>query len=220
MEHIGNAIPSIEYKGKETCSRCGNEYKVYQTPRGILGACKPCEDRKLMEKLNLPVKEDLSSMRLKNQAKQISIVPTNLELATINSYQPHHSSQGRAKNWLTRYIRDFEKGTAQSLVLSGQAGLGKSHLAFATKRALQQRGFHVVYIDAPRLLDRFRDSYDLNTNYTKNSLLDLISRLDVFILDDIGKEYIKGNGDNNETWGSEILNDVLEVRQGKAKIMR
>ena len=218
MQQAKAFLSSIKKAGEKTCESCGHVYPVYETPRGVLGACKPCEDRKLKESLNLPNKDDLDDIKTKNFIERFTVVPNHLKDATINSYQAITPSQRALKEWLVDLVKNFEKRPSDSLVVSGKAGLGKSHVAYAAAKALKNRGYKVLYIEVPRLLDFFRKTFDDYNSYSKDELYDMIDNLDLLILDDIGSEYIKGNESGQETWASEVLFNVLNLRQGKRKI--
>lgn len=218
MQQAKAFLSSIKKAGEETCEVCGHIYPVYKTPRGILGACKPCEDRKLKESLNLPSKDELEGIKAQNFIERFTVVPTHLEKATVNSYQAISQSQIALKEWVVDLIKNFEMRQYDSLVVSGKAGLGKSHVAYATVKALKNRGYKVLYIEVPKLLDYFRNVYDNHAKYSKDDLYNMIENLDLLVLDDIGSEYIKGNENGQETWASEVLFNVLNLRQGKRKI--
>ncbi|MFD2637715.1 ATP-binding protein [Piscibacillus salipiscarius] len=219
MQQAKAFLSSIKRAGEEICESCGNVYPVYETPRGILGACKPCEDRKLKESLNLPSKDELDSIKAKNFIERFTVVPEHLQHATINSYQAITPSQITLKEWVVDLIRNFEVRPSDSLVVSGKAGLGKSHVAYATVKALKSRGYKVLYFEVSKLLDYFRKVYDNHAKYSKDDLYNMIEKLDLLVLDDIGSEYIKGNENGQETWASEVLFNVLNLRQGKRKIV-
>lgn len=218
MESISNFIGKIKPAGEEECSTCGNVYPVFETPRGIMGACKPCEDRKLRESMNLPKQEDLDDVKAKNFINRFTVIPDHLENVTVNSYEPFTSSQIQLKNWTVNFIKNFDDKEGESIVVSGKAGIGKSHLAYATAKALKKQGYKVLYIETPKLLDFFRQAYNDGAKYTQDELYRMLKGLDLLVLDDIGSEYIKGS-DGKESWASEILFNVLNDRQGKRKII-
>lgn len=69
------------------------------------------------------------------------------------------------------------------LVLHGNCGTGKSHLANAIANALE--GWLTLSMTMPNLLDMLRSGYD-NGDY--NELMDLAVTCDLLVLDDIGTE--------------------------------
>ncbi|WP_411955124.1 ATP-binding protein [Alkalibacillus sp. S2W] len=219
MEKVNQHLSSIEQAGERECSNCGNIYPVYKTPKGILGACKPCEDQKLKESLDLPKQEDLPSIKKHRFINRFMSHPDQLEGATIRSYQADSDSQKALREWVIDFVKNFGAKEGDSLVVSGQAGLGKSHVAYATAKALRGQNYKVLYIETPKLLNYFREAYNDWTNYTHDDLYAMLQGLDLLILDDIGAEYIKDSQHGAESWASEILYNVLDDRQGKSKII-
>ena len=85
-----------------------------------------------------------------------------------------------------RYADGFRVG-AESLLLMGGTGLGKTHLSTAIARRVIERGYEVVYESAPNILadfdyDRFRLRGDEEPRAEKYLTADLL------IIDDLGTE--------------------------------
>ena len=73
-----------------------------------------------------------------------------------------------------------------SLLLCGNAGLGKTHAALAIAQTVLEKGFDVVYISAQSLFgqlerDRFADDCPL---------MEAVLEADLLVLDDLGTEYV------------------------------
>jgi DNA replication protein DnaC len=91
------------------------------------------------------------------------------------------------------------------LLLAGNVGSGKSHLAFAIANALLARGVGVYWETVPELLDALRAGFG-DGSYTDR--LQLMQRVPVLILDDLGTE-------NSTQWVSEKLFQLLNHRYMK-----
>lgn len=90
-------------------------------------------------------------------------------------------------NKLRGYAANFSTAS-KSLLLWGQPGLGKTHLALSVASVVLSRGFSVAYIPANDLfaqLDRERFSNDED-----NDTLKTVLNCDLLILDDLGTEYL------------------------------
>jgi len=90
-------------------------------------------------------------------------------------------------NKLRGYAANFSPAS-RSLLLWGQPGLGKTHLALSVASVVLSRGFSVAYIPANDLfsqLDRERFSNDEENETLKTAL-----NCDLLILDDLGTEYL------------------------------
>lgn len=208
----------IKPAGSRNCKTCGNEYKVYETPFGVQGACKTCSDNEL--KKGLPFIEDLQERRERNFIEKFERVPWDLQEATVNSFKPDsdYGSQGEARNLVARFIQGFSNNEGASLVLSGSPGLGKSHLAYAAARALKNQNYKVLYIKASDLLEYVRGTFSPKSELTETQIFDMISGLDLLVMDDVGAEYVKMNDHGYETWVSDVLCKVFDLRLNKPVI--
>lgn len=205
----------ISEVGEEVCPKCGSSFKLYQTPRGVLGACKTCADRELIQSLNLPTVEDLQKMKLSKFVEQLEKVTSDIKNASVKGYKPTHESQIKAKQVVIKYINEFDG--KKSIVFSGNPGVGKSHLAYAATKAIRSKGYTALFIKSTYLLERIKASYSLNSNVSEEQIFDMLELLDLLVIDDIGSEYVKQN-DGYETWASEVLYKILDMRIEKANI--
>ena len=58
------------------------------------------------------------------------------------------------------FVREFPSGNRPGLLLIGEPGSGKTHLAVAALKALLERGHEGVFFDYKNLLDKIRAGYD------------------------------------------------------------
>src|SRR5699024_5132366 len=126
------------------CENCGRLYTLYETSRGVVGACKHCGDQQLLNELNLPSKEAREDRHERKFIAARERVTDDLSRATIESYEPTEKSQIKAKKIATQYVASFDG--IHSLLFSGNCGLGKSHLSFSITKALRQKGYKTLYI--------------------------------------------------------------------------
>lgn len=86
---------------------------------------------------------------------------------------------------LKEYAADFDMKSV-NLLITGNAGLGKTHASLAIAKQVLDKGYDVVYLCSQRLFgqlerDRFADSCPLR---------DAVLEADLFILDDLGTEHV------------------------------
>lgn len=86
-----------------------------------------------------------------------------------------------------RYAQDFTPDS-DGILMSGQTGLGKTHLSLAIADAVIKKGYSVVYCSTPEILRELEKQYygrdDGNT-------MDSLTKCDLLILDDLGAEMEK-----------------------------
>ncbi|MCD9080733.1 DNA replication protein DnaC [Staphylococcus haemolyticus] len=174
----------VEEKHNLKCERCGNTYDYYKFSNGqefrhgcdcsMIQAGKEAEQQRKQKYLN----------RIFNQSN----VNASLRDATVNSYQPQNEYQVQAKNTAIEYVKGFSVDEPKSLILQGSYGTGKSHLAYAIAKAIKQQGYSVAFMHIPMLMERIKATYNRNATETTDELVQLLSSIDLLVLDDVGVE--------------------------------
>lgn len=175
-------IVEEEYNLK--CEKCGNTYDYYKFSNGkefrhgcdcsMIQAGKEAEQQRKQKYLN----------RIFNQSN----VNASLRDATVNSYQPQNDHQVHAKSTAIEYVKGFSIDEPKSLILQGSYGTGKSHLAYAIAKAIKQQGYSVAFMHIPMLMERIKATYNRNATETTDELVQLLSSIDLLVLDDVGVE--------------------------------
>jgi DNA replication protein DnaC len=84
------------------------------------------------------------------------------------------------------FARDFPAEKKPGLLLIGEPGTGKTHLAVAALRILISRGFEGVFFDYQKLLDKIRTGYDQNSGASDRDAYRAALEAPVLLLDDLG----------------------------------
>ena len=96
------------------------------------------------------------------------------------------------------------------LVLVGDCGCGKTHLAVSIAKARLAAGASVLVQTVPDLLDNLRTAFDPNAEVLSfNDLFDHMKTADLLVLDDYGAE-------NTTKWAVEKLFQILNYRYNMA----
>jgi len=184
------------------------------TDDGELSKCRYCEDKKLIEEYNIPkTKEEKERILTKNRARYFSDIPADIKSAKLNDYKAGTDEQKLAKDTAIDFIVNFNG--EKSLVLSGDPGIGKSHIAVAIANALKKE-YSVMFLKSTNLLDLIKESYN-RTDYSESDILNVCADVDLLILDDLGAEYSKPG--DSESWASDIIYKAIDSRLGKSLIV-
>lgn len=90
---------------------------------------------------------------------------------------------------LRDYAADFSPATRESLLLLGNAGLGKTHAALAIAGEVLRQNYDVIYVSCPDFFNKIEAArYDANSD--AETLLQTATNADLLILDDLGTEFV------------------------------
>lgn len=200
---------------KEKCSVCNYGVVItVVTSDGEKSRCRYCEQKKLIDQYDIPLtKQEQERRIIRNHANYFSNIPTDIRNARLNDYVAETETQKKVKGIAVDIITNFNG--EQSLVMSGNPGVGKSHIAVAIVNALRKE-HSVMFIKSTNLLDLIKESYN-GTDYSEMDVLEACRNVDLLVLDDLGAEYSKPG--DSESWASDIIYKVIDSRLGKSLII-
>ncbi|MDD5924290.1 MAG: ATP-binding protein [Clostridia bacterium] len=107
-----------------------------------------------------------------------------------NSKISPRKKMSRIFDYCKNYVKNFNTN-AQSILMQGATGLGKTHLSIAMAYEITKRGYGVIYCSAPEIMRQLEQEYfgkansENKTNDTESALIEC----DLLIVDDLGTEY-------------------------------
>ncbi len=217
--------PSIDKNEFIECEYCKNklyrktiEWELYGAKRTIeldYERCN-CNDAQAywneydLKKLRM-LEEEKKLELMQEFSKRVERIIKNSKMSKRNlsykfgNFEPNNSNQkvfNNLKNYSKKLLNGIEK---KGLILAGDNGVGKTHLACSIANKLIENGTPVIYGTLINLLAELRNSYDTDNNISEMEIIKLYENVDLLIIDDLGKE-------KPSEWGLEKLFTIINSR--------
>lgn len=161
--------------------------------------CKKCQDtgtfeghtcicvHKLMQKLRCEEIESLSSLSISSfDTMELRYYPNTMD---DKLGEPVRSYMGSLLAELRAYAEEFDR-SSESLMLFGNAGLGKTHAALAIAGIVLEKDFDVIYVSSPDFFSKLEAlHFGADPGGEEEILLQTAAGADLLILDDLGTEF-------------------------------
>src|SRR5579862_2872167 len=138
-------------------------------------------------------------------------IPKRYQHCTIDNFTAYNESLERAASQARRVADSFPV-VPRGLLLEGQPGVGKTHLAVAVlKHIVQTTGARALFYDTRDLLRVIRSTYDPSIRTTEIEVLNPVMRADILVLDDLGAE-------KTSEWVEETMNLIVNTRYNERRL--
>jgi len=159
-----------------------------------------------------------------NCLKRDSIITDNTLLqASFDSYKDNGIESVRNASKVFSLANDILQGKVFNAVLNGTPGVGKSHLSYSMLKHVNEncnKQKSCLFIDVSKMFMLIRGTFsDKSSKYTEHYFDNLLSDVDVLVMDDLGAEV--GNIDTDKTasdFVGRILRNITTSRQDKVTI--
>jgi DNA replication protein DnaC len=136
-------------------------------------------------------------------------IPALYESASFDTFKPRDQVMN-VFTMVRGFVRDFPNASRPGLLLMGDPGTGKTHLAVAALRAILAKGFEGMFVDYQNLLDRIRSSYDAGSQTTDKEAYRIAMEKEVLLLDDLGAHRVTD-------WVEDTVTSIITARCNNRK---
>ncbi|TKV45636.1 hypothetical protein C1I58_20080 [Bacillus sp. PIC28] len=211
MTRIVNTSACSEETEGYTCEHCNKyiaaitvEVPQLRIKNKILPTCECVVERveaKIREAQNFAKKREIEKLF------SISNLGERFSKSTFESFLDRNGSE-TAYKVAVKYVKTFKEWNGESLMLWGNPGNGKTHLAAAIVNELSKKGYIVVFQSVPELLQRIRSTFNSENKENETQIMRALLECDLLILDDIGAE-------KTTEWVEEKLFNIIDGRYRK-----
>jgi DNA replication protein DnaC len=172
-EPTTSAIPE-----NSACPKCGGSGWVILEQEGVSGA-ERCDCAligragRIEDRAGIPLLYRNVSLEVEN-----FIIPSDNPAA--------RTGLGNVLLQVKNFVREFPTADRPGLLIIGDAGTGKTHLAAAALRALIARGHDGIFFDYQQLLDKIRSGYDAASGSSDREAYRSALDTEILLLDDLG----------------------------------
>lgn len=217
--------PSIDKNDYIECEYCKNklyrktiDWNLYGTKRVMKLDYERCNCKDAQKYWN---EYDLKKLKMLEEEKKLQMMQefaNKVDKIIKNSKMSKRNLNYKFENFevnsnnkkVYQSLKDYSEKLANSverkgLILVGNNGVGKTHLACSIANELIKNGIPIIYGTLINLLAELKNSYNIDNNISEMEIIKLYEKVDLLIIDDLGKE-------KPSEWGLEKLFTIINSR--------
>jgi DNA replication protein DnaC len=157
-------------------------------------------------------------------SKQSIIEDENILNACFTNFREEGPEEKANKNIVLDVVDRYKKGQIFNLILQGEQGTGKSHLAYSVLKEINETkelDVSCLFVSIESMFRLVKDSFrNKDSKYSESYFVDLLSKVDFLTLDDLGAETGAIDTDKTATdFVQRVLYAIGTTRQNKATIL-
>ena len=191
----------------EVCPMHNKRLVVIKTPlhNDPYKVCPICHQENLEKENEILVSEKVKKLKRDKQLyflNKFSLLDEELKNASFGNFQTLTKQQREDLENVKALARGYLKNGNYNLVLIGDTGVGKSHLARSILKAISDNTDQTVaFINVIDLFSKLKRDFDSTDYY-----IEKMAEVDLLVLDDVGSEKISD-------WATSILQSLFDKRK-------
>lgn len=180
----------VKKTGSVLCLKCGHEERREFEAQKAQASYERNEEKKRLYYL-----------------EEFSMMDSELKLATFDNFKADTPEKQDDLDFVKKEARAYIKGAQNNLVLIGDVGVGKSHLAYSAIKAISDYNKKLAtVINVVDLIAKVKEDFSLESYYTNLlSGKDKNDKIEYLVLDDLGTE-------KTSEWSSNLIYSILNKR--------
>lgn len=188
--------------------------------------CPRCELDKANEEFEKKIQDEVKREQADSKYgvlfRDSVIEDATLLNARLDTYITEEQEERENKQMVQSALKDYLNDEVFNLVLQGNPGAGKSHLAYSVLHDLNEtKQYSCLFVSVETMLRRIKATFnDKSSRYTEEYFNQLLSDVDFLVLDDLGAETGAITTDKTATnFVQKVLYGIATSRQNKATIL-
>lgn len=204
-ERIAEHVAPIFRNMKQLDAYCGkHQMRHIRVISSGWEGCPKCETEKIHEEAEARGQE-LADKEIEFKRsyylKKLSIMDEELENASFENFRTDTARQKEVLAWAKQMARFYYEGGKGNVIMLGEAGRGKSHLAYGMVKALSDTTKKTAtLVNVLDLLAEIKSDFSQEQFWMRT-----LSDVDYLVLDDLGAERISD-------WSKGIIYSILNKR--------
>ncbi|CYW12965.1 ATP-binding protein [Streptococcus suis] len=148
-----------------------------------------------------------------------STVPKELRGASFENFKSETPEEKQMLEFAKNQVEKYKQGMTGNTLITGQTGIGKSHLSFAMAKAINEhfkeigKPKSVLFVSLTEVIKQIKNgwNYGKGANLTEFDAVKQLTSVDFLILDDLGAKNATTTAKSD--WEQDFLFDILNNRE-------
>ncbi|HFI0501003.1 TPA: ATP-binding protein [Streptococcus suis] len=148
-----------------------------------------------------------------------SLVPTELKEASFENFMAGTTEEKQMLEFAKNQVEKYKQGMTGNTLITGQTGIGKSHLSFAMAKVINEhfkeigKPKSVLFVSLTEIIKQIKNgwNYGKGANLTEFDAVEQLTKVDFLILDDLGAK--NATIAPKSDWEQDFLFDILNNRE-------